>query len=231
MDDNDVLVCPFKQFDIVRCIDNEQATDCLDYNYTYVVEKTEGRLIKLIGINFLFNYVRFEDTGRKMIDSGKIETQDAIRKLIDALQTDSNYAWSWQCNIAVAAQDEGLNHLASNKAAARFLYNLASVDMTKHEYFPKPNTKQAKFLPGDIVVFNWDGTLSENESHSIDRTIGIFLHNGGCYQVKTCNEVGEVTLEFPIGTFKATEFTRYLKEPGVIRSFFIDSNGIEEKHE
>ena len=220
-----------RQWDIVKCVDAEQATDILNYGEEYVVESINGYQINLFTISTQFNYERFEITGRKMIDSGKIETQDAIRKLVDALQTDPDYAWSWQCNIAVAAQDEGLNHLASNKAAARFLYNLASVDMTKHEHFPKPNTKQARFLPGDIVVFNWDGTLSENESHSIDRTIGIFLHNGGCYQVKNCNEAGEVTLEFPIGTFKANEFTRYLKEPGVIRSFFIDSNGIEEKHE
>lgn len=44
-----------------------------------------------------------------------------IADLIPALLSDHDYAWSWHCNIAMAATDEGVNHMVANRGAARFL--------------------------------------------------------------------------------------------------------------
>jgi hypothetical protein len=57
---------------------------------------------------------------------------DIIKKVI---HEDSDYAWSWLCNIAMASYDEGLDLSASNRAAARFMYSLFGIDMTDHELF------------------------------------------------------------------------------------------------
>jgi hypothetical protein len=48
-----------------------------------------------------------------------------------AIEADPGYAWSWHCNIAMAAQDEGLDHAAGNRAAARFMSMCFGVDTTK----------------------------------------------------------------------------------------------------
>lgn len=43
------------------------------------------------------------------------------------------YAWAWHCNIAVCAQDEGLEWEASQLAAARFMRLLFGVDTWPNE--------------------------------------------------------------------------------------------------
>lgn len=48
--------------------------------------------------------------------------------LLQALQDDPAFAWSWHCNVAVVAQDEGLDHAAANRAAARFIKAAFGVD-------------------------------------------------------------------------------------------------------
>ena len=60
---------------------------------------------------------------------------EAIDVLKVAVNNDSEYAWSWHCNLAMSAYDEGLSKPAANRSAARFMKLLFDVDMTKHEYF------------------------------------------------------------------------------------------------
>ena len=36
---------------------------------------------------------------------------------------DSDYAWTWHCNIAMAAVDSGATRKQGNEAASRFMYN------------------------------------------------------------------------------------------------------------
>lgn len=71
-----------------------------------------------------------------------VTVPDAMNVVIAALRDDPDYAWSWHCNVAMAAFDEGLSHYAANKAAARFLRALAGVETTEHPGFPSP-TPQA----------------------------------------------------------------------------------------
>jgi Tfp pilus assembly protein PilF len=55
-------------------------------------------------------------------------TKQAMDTLKKALQTDSGYAWSWHCNLAMAAFDEGVDHETANKAANRFMQMAFGVD-------------------------------------------------------------------------------------------------------
>ena len=62
---------------------------------------------------------------------------ESMATVSNAIRNDPDYAWSWHCNIAMAAMDEGVNHVAANKLAARFLMILTGVDTTKNPHFPK----------------------------------------------------------------------------------------------
>ena len=62
---------------------------------------------------------------------------ESMATVTNAIRNDPGYAWSWHCNIAMAAMDEGVNHMAANKLAARFLMILTGVDTTKNPAFPK----------------------------------------------------------------------------------------------
>ena len=60
----------------------------------------------------------------------------------DALQADEGYAWSWQCNLAMAFYDSWTNenrpadiHRKANEGAARFMYNLFGVDVKTFEAY------------------------------------------------------------------------------------------------
>ena len=62
---------------------------------------------------------------------------ESMATVSNAIRNDPSYAWSWHCNIAMAAVDEGVDHMAANKLAARFLMILTGVDTTKNPHFPK----------------------------------------------------------------------------------------------
>lgn len=61
--------------------------------------------------------------------------KEAMRILSAAIKSDPEYAWSWHCNIAMAARDEGLTHKAANLAAARFMYSAFGVDTLESEQY------------------------------------------------------------------------------------------------
>jgi hypothetical protein len=45
------------------------------------------------------------------------------------MQTDSDLAWTWHSNIAVAFMDEGGSHKQANEAAARFMLSAFGVEV------------------------------------------------------------------------------------------------------
>lgn len=57
-----------------------------------------------------------------------MSVQTALNEIREAMQADYDFAWSWHCNVAVASQDEGMEHEASNRAAARFMKAAFEVD-------------------------------------------------------------------------------------------------------
>lgn len=52
----------------------------------------------------------------------------AFEVLKKAIQSDPSYAWAWHCNIAVSAQDEGMEYNASQRAASRFMKTCFGVE-------------------------------------------------------------------------------------------------------
>lgn len=58
-------------------------------------------------------------------------TKRAFDTLQEAIHSDSGFAWTWQCSLATAIMEEGTNHEQANRAAARIMQELFSVDVTK----------------------------------------------------------------------------------------------------
>lgn len=73
--------------------------------------------------------------GRGFIREVPLEISEAIDRLRQAIHSDPEYAWSWHCNVAMAAYDEGLDRPAANRAAARFMMQAFGINMRKHPYF------------------------------------------------------------------------------------------------
>lgn len=69
----------------------------------------------------------------------------AIWFLTRQMHRDTEYAWTWHCNLAMAAYDEGLEHHAANRAAGRFMNSLFRLDTTQLEQcaFLYPNHKKS----------------------------------------------------------------------------------------
>ena len=68
----------------------------------------------------------------------KIETGRAFEVLAGAIRSDPDYAWGWQCNIAMPIMDElNCSHYSANVAAARIMRLVFCVDMFQHPQFPK----------------------------------------------------------------------------------------------
>lgn len=69
----------------------------------------------------------------------------AIWFLTRQMHRDTEYAWTWHCNLAMAAYYEGLEHHAANRAAGRFMNSLFRLDTTQLEQcaFLYPNHKKS----------------------------------------------------------------------------------------
>lgn len=67
-------------------------------------------------------------------DLKRVNEENAVSIAMDwlkeSMKNDEMYAWSWHCNIAMAAYDEGMEHKAANKAAARFMKLAFDFDVT-----------------------------------------------------------------------------------------------------
>lgn len=71
---------------------------------------------------------------RFLLDEVAVQ-RSAFRDLKYQMQHDESYAWSWHCNIAMAAFDEGVDHATANRAAARFMQMCFGVDTSKFKEY------------------------------------------------------------------------------------------------
>lgn len=97
------------------------------------------------------------------------DVRSSMQTLVAALKTDPDYAWTWHCNVAMAALDEGLGHYEANKAAARFMSWLAQIDTTTHPGFPKAPTQPAAAPDEDAILsagHPWHGATSTAATQS-----------------------------------------------------------------
>ena len=58
-----------------------------------------------------------------------------MKGLKTEIVNDSDYAWTWQSNLAMCVFEEGVSKPAANRAAAKFMNLLFDVDMTIHKSF------------------------------------------------------------------------------------------------
>lgn len=101
-------------------------------------------------------WLQYEDEAKRLIALVRKHTRpqpaqptvgipEAMKIVIEAMRVDPDYAWSWHCNIAMAAYDEGVSHYAANAAAARFLAMLVPcLNTTKHAGFPEKSQASAE---------------------------------------------------------------------------------------
>ena len=60
----------------------------------------------------------------------------SFEALKQAINTDPEYAWGWQCNLAVPIMDvTGASHAAANQAAALILQQMFGCDITSHPHY------------------------------------------------------------------------------------------------
>ena len=55
----------------------------------------------------------------------------ALEALKKALQSDYEFAWSWHCNLACCAMDEGIDHDSANIIAQRIMQFVFQVDTSQ----------------------------------------------------------------------------------------------------
>lgn len=72
-------------------------------------------------------------TRRRPASRPASKTKQAIDALKAAIRSDTDYAWTWHCNVAMAFQDAGGTHEEGNRGAARFMQTVFDVDVTKFE--------------------------------------------------------------------------------------------------
>lgn len=69
-----------------------------------------------------------------MSDETLISVQQAMNRLKKEMKDDNSYAHGWHCNIAMAAQDEGVDFETAQRIASRFMTTfekITSNDMLK----------------------------------------------------------------------------------------------------
>jgi hypothetical protein len=92
----------------------------------------------------------------------------SFNNIKEMIKSDAEYAWGWHCNIAMTAQDEGVSHEISNKAAARIMQNIFGVDTSQSEFYK--NLKS----PQDVGQYN------ESDGHKLIGNAYPQLHDDGC---------------------------------------------------
>jgi len=88
-----------------------------------------------------------------------LELASSVSTIRGAMAKDLDYAWSWHCNIAMAAFDAGCPHDVANEGAARFMQLLAGVDTRKHPGFAATQETKSQLEQG------LNGTCAEDLAH------------------------------------------------------------------
>lgn len=79
---------------------------------------------------------RMEAQHRALFTAGQVDVPVALHALKTALAADPDFAWSWQCNIAMPIKDRlRCSHGEANKTAADLMRHLFDIDITTHPYY------------------------------------------------------------------------------------------------
>lgn len=105
-----------------------------------------------------------------------LELASSVSTIRGAMAKDTDYAWAWHCNIAMAAFDAGCPHDVANEGAARFMELLASVDTRKHPAFAQTQRSDPTGVPeaeeqAVIKEFAFEQDLNGTTAYDISKLV------------------------------------------------------------
>lgn len=74
-------------------------------------------------------------------ENGKMSVRAALEAISEAMERDSHFAWTWHCNVAMAAIDAGAPPHKANERAADFMRNAFGVDVRDSEQWKADSLK------------------------------------------------------------------------------------------
>lgn len=133
-------------------------------------------------------------------------TLSPFEQLQNALNSDSGYAWSWFCNIAVPLMDStGMSHAEANKAAAHLFQHIFKIDVTGWKEYrdivdapvKTVEHKEVKHIDGDeidesAIYVNITGFKANSGAEAIAEAIAQLFRTSG-YRTKL--NIADTTLE------------------------------------
>lgn len=60
------------------------------------------------------------------------EIKNALDVLSNAMKNDSEYAWTWHCNLAMMAVDAGAGYKEANERASSFMLGLFGINTAEN---------------------------------------------------------------------------------------------------
>ena len=128
-------------------------------------------------VSMCFSWMLIRHATFKREDTNKVTLSDSVRHVIRAMREDISYVWSWHCNIAMSAVDEGVDHETANRAAARFLQTLTQnvpegvkgINTADSPYFIAFEEQWAELrkpVPHDQAAPGWYHLFNPDEPHT-----------------------------------------------------------------
>lgn len=93
-----------------------------------------------------------------------IDLSIAMNTLINAIHSDRDYAWSWQCAVAMSMVDSGVSHEKANIGAARFLSMLTMVAPSEEIPEGRPGVDITLFPEFQAFIPQWEQERSVEET-------------------------------------------------------------------
>lgn len=127
----------------------------------------------------------------KMLYDAKPEIKDqGIKPQMDMIckrmREESDLAWTWHCNVAMAFVDEGGDRESANRAAARFVKAAFGVDTSQSEEWKKtvePYIQPKRYFHA-VVDDEGNHAIYENDNFVLELVSGEFLEHEICTTVK-----------------------------------------------
>jgi len=101
----------------------------------------------------------------------RLRFPSAFSQLKWQIQHDSDYAWTWQHDLAAASIDEGRTHFQANRAAARFMKSCFDVDVTKFPQWAGLN------LPVEVSIDDRTPNVKRESLPPAERELTLYAYD------------------------------------------------------
>lgn len=132
------------------------------------------------------------DAKPEVKDQGIKPQMDVIRK---RMQEESDLAWGWHCNVAMAFIDEGGDRESANRAAARFMKAAFGVDTSQSEEWKKTIEPYIQPKRNFHAVVDQEGNhaIYEEDNFVLELVSGEFFEDEICDAIKRKLKIGANT--------------------------------------